>query len=420
MSDIQIQNNYTLNELVELHKSGCDVYLYGAGGGASSYDKLAFAALNYIKITPKAYLDDDERKYDRKQNNLKIYPPTLIKNLANKVIVIISSNYFESIAKNLQSLDVSNLIVFTCTSLLKLVDEKAFIDTMDYEEVQRRIHMHNAKFARIQSRIVTQKALSLNILDVQVTERCTMKCIDCSNLMQYYEKPKNADTNLLETSLTKILDAVDEIYELRLLGGEPFLYKELDKVIDIASKNNKVHKIIVYTNATFIPNNEILISLMHEKVLVEITDYVGQSKAKEKLITKMEEMKIRYICHLPQNWTDSARIVQNNKSELELNTMFERCCVNDVMTLLHGKIYHCPFSANVHNLKAIETTYNDYVAIEATTEVAELRDSIKKFYFGKNYLKACKFCLGRDFTQAEVIPAIQTKHAIKIPIVTSL
>ena len=32
--------------------------------------------------------------------------------------------------------------------------------------------------------------LNLKAMDIVVTERCSMKCRDCSNLMQYYVKPQ--------------------------------------------------------------------------------------------------------------------------------------------------------------------------------------------------------------------------------------
>ena len=28
-------------------------------------------------------------------------------------------------------------------------------------------------------------------VDIVVTEKCTMKCVDCSNLMQFFEKPES-------------------------------------------------------------------------------------------------------------------------------------------------------------------------------------------------------------------------------------
>ena len=37
-----------------------------------------------------------------------------------------------------------------------------------------------------------QVLLKVKSLDVVLTERCSLKCVDCSNLMQYYEKPIGA------------------------------------------------------------------------------------------------------------------------------------------------------------------------------------------------------------------------------------
>lgn len=95
--------------------------------------------------------------------------------------------------------------------------------------------------------------------------------------------------------------------------------------------------------------------------------------------------------------------------------MFDRCCVNDVLSLLHGKLYHCPFSANAHNLKAISEDPSDFIDL-ISIEDSELKATFQKFYFGKPFQSACKFCLGRDFHQPQVIPAIQTKKSIPIPI----
>ena len=87
--------------------------------------------------------------------------------------------------------------------------------------------------------------------------------------------------------------------------------------------------------------------------------------------------------------------------------MFKACCVNDVFTLLHGKLYHCPFSANVVNLKALFASNDEFVDLKdlGTDELKKF----KKFIFGRPYLDACKLCLGRDFTQKIVEPAIQLK-----------
>ena len=418
MNNTIIQNEYAIEYLLKLYLEGYKFYLYGAGGGASSYDKISIAALLSINIKPISFLDDDVRKQGVIKNEIDVINPDVLIGCTDYIVIIISSNYFESISKKINSLKLTNQYIFTATSLLRNVNKNSFDKVMDYSEVQRRIHMHNAKFIRIQNKILESKKLNLNIVDIQVTERCTMKCLDCSNLMQYYDKPVNAEPEILESSVIKLLDAVDEISELRILGGEPFLYKKLNIVIDIVANNTKVDKVLIYTNATFVPNEDILKSMINEKVIVEITDYIGQSKKKEEFILIMKKLGINYICHEPQNWTDSARIISNKKSHNELSLMFEKCCVNDVLTLLHGKIYHCPFSANVHNLRAIPTDLTDFVDINSNDNTVSLKNRLAKFYFGSNFLNSCKVCLGRDFTQEEVIPAIQTKKAIPIPVIS--
>ena len=64
--------------------------------------------------------------------------------------------------------------------------------------------------------------------------------------------------------------SIDKIFEFRVLGGEPFVNKEMYKVVNKLTTFTKVDKIIIYTNATIVPKGENLTCLMNEKVLVDI------------------------------------------------------------------------------------------------------------------------------------------------------
>ena len=53
-------------------------------------------------------------------------------------------------------------------------------------------------------------------------------------------------------------------------------------------------------------------------------------------------------------WQDSGRILPFQKRTREENKrVFADCCNRDTLSVLHGKLYRCPFSANAHNLKAV-------------------------------------------------------------------
>ena len=89
----------------------------------------------------------------------------------------------------------------------------------------------------------------LHSVDIVISEKCTLNCKDCSNLMQYYKKPQNSEINLLFKSIERIMECIDNLDEFRVLGGDPFMNKELYKIINKLVTYEKCKRIVVYTNA---------------------------------------------------------------------------------------------------------------------------------------------------------------------------
>src|SRR3990167_5487253 len=84
--------------------------------------------------------------------------------------------------------------------------------------------------------------LTVQSVDLMITEKCSMKCRDCSNLMQYYEHPENADLQVMYDMIDGLAAQMDEIYEFRVIGGEPFMHKEIHLVLDHVNAMPKVKK----------------------------------------------------------------------------------------------------------------------------------------------------------------------------------
>jgi len=100
---------------------------------------------------------------------------------------------------------------------------------------------------------LTPDKLFLRSVDIIITERCSLKCRDCSNLMQYYKKPKDCNIEELLQSIDVFCDIIDEVNEFRVIGGEPFMNKEFHLIIKRLIDEPKVHKIVIYTNGTIVP-----------------------------------------------------------------------------------------------------------------------------------------------------------------------
>ena len=176
-----------------------------------------------------------------------------------------------------------------------------------------------------------------------------------------------------------------------------------------------VQGIVIYTNATVIPKGENFECLKNDKVFVEITDYGSLSKKRDELIKLLNANNIRYTSLVPI-WTDSGTLRYQNATEEQLIEKFENCCMTDKTTILNGKLYRCPFSANAHNLNAIEPNEKDVVDLDDDNKtIDELKKEIMLLHKNKKYLEACKHCNGRDHLAPKIKPAIQTKRPLPIP-----
>ena len=127
------------------------------------------------------------------------------------------------------------------------------------------------------------------------------------------------------------------------------------------------------------------------------------SKNTKRVTDVLDDMNIAYRSLPPNNWTDSARIQDFERSEEGMVDIFERCCGKNLFTIMYGKLYRCPFAANSERLNAIPPSKDNSVDVSASIEeIAAYTNDIK-------YLPACNFCNGRSHDAPEIVPAIQAK-----------
>ena len=402
--------NYEFDHLVrELKKSKAPLVIFGA----KIFGKLAYQALNEVGIKVDYFCDDSETvRSAKKFCNTPIISSKDLKKLDLDLNIFICGWMVTQIFSHLKEKKIKN--IHNCINLFKNTDFNKLDTGMSFHEIRRRIDLYKVECDAAQS--IDSTSFSLKYVDVVITEACSMKCQSCSNLMQYYIKPKNSDTDLLFKSVEKLMKITESLYEFRVLGGEPFVNKQIGKIINKLLTYKKIEQIVVYTNATIIPKDENFECLKNEKILIEITDYGIQSKKRDELISLLKLNNIRYTSTVP-SWTDSGTLKFQGASEGQLADMFKNCCVNDKSTILNGKLYRCPFSANAHNLNAIPNNSSDIVDLNDENKDLEEIKKATTLLMGndKKYLEACKYCNGRDHTTPRIDVAIQTKRPLPIP-----
>lgn len=329
--------------------------------------------------------------------NVKICKPN--QNLSKNTIIIIAVAVFEvfqELYSQVVQLGYSDILHY----------QNVFLgQTLSYDEYRNfMVEIQTAKLDAQKSKF-GQDSLILDHLELHVTEKCSLKCKECSNLMQYFEAPKELDVQETIEDIKRVLNSVDYIVDFRILGGEPFTSRNLYVYVNLLSECSNVGMISIYTNGTIVPVGENLECLKNNKVFVRISDYGQVSRNLKKLEEACRSNKIPYEVIPYSRWTHCAEFKKQSRTEDENKEVLRRCCANTLMALKNHKIFRCPFLAGVWSLQAIPQAAIEYVDINAKDEVP-LKQRISA-YLKQDYLAACEYCPGRSRGVVGDIPAAE-------------
>ena len=400
-----------MGETVSFNKSNYDynepVIVYGA----SVYGEIAYYALEEMGIKPSYFCD---RAY-QKQTYFEIPVIRLndLKTMQNANIIIASADYFRDIRNDLNKIGCYN--IFDMSELLKVEIPKGKLSNRAKEMYANKQH-----YIDVVGISKDYDALVFNRIQFVVSEMCSLKCKDCTHLMQYYQKPKNIDLELYKESFDLLLDTVSIIAELRILGGEPFMNKEMYKVIDWYHDSDKIQSISIYTNGTIIPDENNLRALQKEKVKVHISNYGINKEKVSKLIDVLKKYHIVYFERFYDAWQDAGNTDFRGHSKEHMQIIFSRCYERNCFTFLKGQLHRCPRSAHAMNIGAMPIIKEDYVdLIHWGGDKAGLSRQIKAF-MDKTYVEACNYCDGPNNHMQNIQPAVQVKAPLPYKKITDV
>lgn len=243
--------------------------------GASVYGELALRGLELLGIRPLCFADR-ARSGQEYLGYPVIAPDDLIRHRAD-CILIASADFYYEISNYLEGLDCEN--VYDISYLLRQEIDVNILSNRAKEMYDARENYFKA---------VQATDLTIIHLGFCVSERCSLKCRDCSFLMQYYAHPQNIDLEYYKPALDRFIETVDYISEFRIYGGEPFMNPDMYKLIEWYGDCQKINTLSVYTNGTIIPGEHTLECLKNPKVKVHISDYEHNTEKVKRLASILE------------------------------------------------------------------------------------------------------------------------------------
>lgn len=264
-------------------------------------------------------------------------------------------------------------------------------------------HMDLSKreeFIENEMKKIGEEDLVIPYLPVYLTTRCTLNCEKCNNLMPYFGSRKN-DFSLEKTkrSLIQVLENVKELTFCELVGGEPFLYRDLADMIHFVGEQSKVRQIVIVTNGTVIPSEEILQLLKKYDVLVRISDY-GMFDKMAGLVSVLEKNEINLRVLQDMKWNDPGGIEARGKTDEELYFQFYRCNFSlKCKYLMEDKLFTCARIASLYLLNQYDAKEDVLIIDETTT-----KEKLKSFYLQETG-KGCDYCDLCSVNKGDEIPA---------------
>lgn len=235
---------------------------------------------------------------------------------------------------------------------------------------------------------------------VSVTNQCSLKCRDCNNLMPYCKEKFTIDVEKQINDLKKLLFYVDGIINVEVIGGEPFVYKQLPELLSYLCGESKIRFIEITSNGTILPSADILDLLKNPKVCVLLSDYgkVNENNV-EKTYQYLIENKICVQNLRNREWIQGGGIKKRRKSKRKLKYEYFNCNARkDCRTLYKGKLYVCGRAPILDELGLLmeDSSFLDIRKMILERELG--KEEIHKF-FKNNYAECCDFCdVSSDFS----------------------
>lgn len=154
-------------------KNGDIIIIYGAG----RYGEIAFHGLEAMGLHADYFADRNVTEVERL--GIPIISPDEIVKYENAIVLIASLNYFYEMLSFLQGIGKDE--AYDILNLLKVDIDDGLLSEYALDEKNNYRKYFN---------VVNNNGLDELIMghcEIVLTERCTLRCKDCANLIQYYK-----------------------------------------------------------------------------------------------------------------------------------------------------------------------------------------------------------------------------------------
>jgi hypothetical protein len=203
------------------------------------------------------------------------------------------------------------------------------------------------------------------ITEFHLVDHCNLNCAGCSHFAPLVKDEVFSDFNDFKRDLFRLRQIFTDVYEIRLMGGEPLLHPDINNFIEFSRKTFPKSIISVSTNGVLLQKMPAAFwqTCASNDVLIKLSNYpIRLNFSAIKQISKSYNVRIK----IPKRITAFFQFI-NIKGDSNPSQSFRNCrAMYTTPSLRNGKFYSCSFAPYVHFFnqyfdQSIPVTENDYI-----------------------------------------------------------
>jgi len=230
-------------------------------------------------------------------------------------------------------------------------------------------------------------------LETHLVDHCNLNCGGCSHFAPLLKEATFADIESFKKDLKRFRQIFSDIYEIRLIGGEPLLHPDLVSFCGFTRDLYPKANISIFTNGKILLNMPDIFwrTCSEKKILLKLSYYpidIDIAKIKEKASSQNVPIKI------PKQIHQFMKTININ-GDSDPHQSFRHCQIMYKTPFLsNGKLYPCSLPPHIHFFndffkKKIPVMDNDAINIFDDISCSEIIDFISR------PIPMCRWCISR-------------------------
>lgn len=363
--------------------------------GAGAVGEVVYHGLKLWGITPDFFCDHDPELKEFKR--ITVIPPLEMTRYKEPIVIVAFKDFARKAVRILKKFGINKYY-----SARKLINEN--FEGIDLSQRAKEFLVRKKCYENIIEHVEQDKYAYCNHIEFMITERCTLNCTDCSACIPLFKKPRNLKINDSFSAFDRLLESIDFLEELSVLGGEPLLHPQLGDLLSRYHENKKIGMIALYTNGTILPTEQLLDRLESPNIWVHISNYGKLSNQVSTLCEIFERRGINYFVRKYDEWQSAGTFYDRKKTSTQLEVQYSKCFKARCYSFYDSCLYTCSRASNAWAAGKIPRP--EYVDFSTERTLSAQKNELENL-MQLQFSKACQYCDGFILGKANVVPAIQ-------------